>query len=139
MTVQQKQAWFTLMVVAVAFVTFFALLPSIGSHRALGAFGICGLVGLPAILSRRRGKAPLMDERDQLINRKAQFVGYRIFWIAFVLVSVIAYEIVQEILHQEVVPVYFLIGQVWFAWVLFMVSSSIAILVQYGRSHDHED
>ncbi len=139
MTVQQKQAWFTLLVVAVAFVGFLALLPSIGPSRALGAFGICGRVGLPTILSRRRGMAPILDERDQLINRKAQFVGYRIFWMAFVLLSVIAYEIVREFMHQEVVPVYFLIGQVWFAWVLFMVSSSIATLVQYGRTRDHEE
>ena len=139
MTMQQKQAWLTLSLCAVAVVAFLALVPAIGPQRAWGAFGICGFAGLPSILSRRRGTVPIMDERDQLINHQAHFIGYRIFWMAFVLLSVIAYEIVREFMHQEVVPVYFLIGQVWFAWVLFMVSSSIATLVQYGRTRDHEE
>ena len=139
MSFQQKQAWFTLVVCAVGLVAFLALIPAIGPERASGAFGICGLVGVPILYVRCRRPDLQLDERDQIISRRAQLVGYRIFWVSFVAACMLLYGTFRYAMQQALVPVDYFPGFVIGAWVLFMVSSSIATLVQYGRSHAHEE
>jgi hypothetical protein len=139
MTVQQKQAWFTLILCAAALVAYALLLPSLGPDRAFGAFGIIGFSGLPALLSRLGAGKVLMDERDQLIGRRAQLVSLRVFWIFFVSTCLISWFVVTQINNRDMVPAYFLFAMLIGAWVLYLACHSVAILVQYRLGHAHEE
>lgn len=139
MTVQQKQAWFTLAVCVAALVTYAVLLPLLGPARAWGAFGILGLAGVPALFSRRGKVKVLLDERDELIGRRAQLITLRIFWGCFVSACLITWKVVTEINHSDVIPVYFLPTMVIGAWVLYLGCHSVVILAQYKLSHAHEE
>jgi hypothetical protein len=79
----EKQAWFLLSVVVVTIAVLFTFIAFAGFVPATGAsFALLGLTGLPAF-RRRKG---LVDERDRVIANKADLVGYRVFWLAFVAV-----------------------------------------------------
>ncbi len=86
MPVLEKQAWFLLSVVADYHSRILYLCRFGGFVPATGAsFALLGLTGLPAL----RRKKKLVDERDSEIANKADLVGYRVFWLAFVAVPMV--------------------------------------------------
>ena len=138
MTVQQKQAWLIVVMCAAALVGYAVLIPLIGPQRAWGVFGIVGLAFFPGLAPGWRRAVSSMDERDQAISRRAQLMGYRVFWVCFVAVCMITWGIIRYGMHQEVMPVDYLPQGVMLAWTLFMACTSITTLVLYGRSPRHE-
>jgi hypothetical protein len=138
MTVQQKRAWLTLVLSVASVVGYGVLIPMIGPYKALGAFALLGGVALPSILPGWRKTVSSMDERDLLIYRRAQLLGLRIFWVCFVLGTVGTYEVIHYVMHKSVIPAIYLELAVWYAAALFLICSSSATLVMYGRSRDYE-
>ncbi len=71
-----------------------------------------------------------MDERDEEISRRANTIGYTIFWIAFLLCTVVyplavGYEGSVPVLYVAYAP---FLG----AWIL-MVARAVATLYLYAR------
>lgn len=85
----EKQAWFTLAVLAT--VTLFAigliLIRGGGWMPTSGALGLLGLLGLVPFFGRkeRRAGKVLEDERDREIARTAANAGYAACWVLLVL------------------------------------------------------
>ncbi len=87
MHVQEKQAWFILIVAAATLALLLLSLSVFGVHPAVfGAFGLFGLSGFAALIGRRERKAGLvvMDERDRQIALYATTGAYSVFWLLFV-------------------------------------------------------
>jgi hypothetical protein len=138
MNVQQKVAWFNIAVFVAALALYGALVPLIGASRALGAYGVLGLWGLGFFFYRRPKSGVLMDERDQLVNARAQVAGLWIFWEFFVAACMITWAVLRYFYHSDIVSVEVLPLMVVGGMVIFVLSYSIAILFQYrtGRSHE---
>ena len=140
----QKFAWFDLIVFAVTVVLYLVAVPLLAWHRhltfgaaslpALGMFGLCGLWGFgPLICDRRK-----LDERELLINQRAMILGMTLFWEVFVLSCMGFWADLSYLRHQAMVPVWFLPSLVAVGAVVFYITQSIAILVQYKRSIDDD-
>jgi hypothetical protein len=142
----QKLAWFNLVVFAAVVVLYAAAVPLLAWHfhkslaaaavPAMGAFGICGLWGLGSyFLYDRRRHAPVkLDERESLIKQRAAMIGMLLFWEVFVFSCMGVWAVLSYVRHQTTLPVGFLPGMVIAGMVVFTVTQSIAILVQYKRS-----
>jgi hypothetical protein len=140
MNVQQKVAWFNLTVFAAAAATYVALVLLWGPLPAFAAFGIFGLWGLTPFFYylRRKGKV-LVDERDQLVNLRAVLASYSIFWLCFVAACMITWSVLRYYKYQNTVSVDVLPLLVGGGMIVFMVSHSVAVLIQYGRSREREN
>ena len=139
MNMQQKVACFNLAVFATAAAAYGALVLLWGPLPAFAAFGIFGLWGLtPFFYLRRKGKV-LVDERDQLVILRAVLAGYSIFWVCFVSACMITWGVIRYYKYQDTVSVDVLPLLVGGGMIVFMVSHSVAVLIQYGRSRDREN
>ncbi len=125
MSAVQKQAWFNLIVVAVAAVTIISLYPWLGA-RAIGGAGILGLCGLGALFHWRHGRRVVIDERDELINRRAMVWAYGVVWVVFIIAVLIAPR-----LFGDSVPIAVVQNSVWVAFMILLATQSIVALVQY--------
>lgn len=134
MSALQKYAWFNLAVIALTVVVILALLPYMGT-KAAGGFGFLGLLGFGYFILRPKPGKVLIDERDDLIRRRATTLAYRVFWSLFVIVA----GILSSRLYGQngAVPVKVVQASVFAAFMLVVAVMSIAILVQYvGESKD---
>jgi hypothetical protein len=131
MTLQQKVAWFNLAVSGAAVLAYVALVPVLGAGPALGAFGICGLWGFSVLFHRRRKGQVVTDEREQLIAVRSQLAGLWVFWEAFVAACMITWAVVRYHYDRSVVPVDLLPVLVMGGMVVYGVTQSIAVLIQY--------
>src|SRR5436309_11716991 len=84
----QKFAWFNLAVIVLTLGVVLALLPFLGKG-ALGGFGFLGLIGFGPLFFRKKPGQVVIDERDQLIQRRSWVLAYSLFWVAFVLAAVL--------------------------------------------------
>ena len=136
----QRHAWFNLSVFAVAVALYLMAVPFFAWHfhrtlaaatlPSLGVFGVCGLWGFaPLICDRRK-----LDEREALINQRAAAIGVVLFWEVFVALCMGVWAYLSYVRHQATVPVGFLPFLVMLGFIVFAVTQSIAILVQYKRS-----
>jgi hypothetical protein len=84
----EKQAWFTLVVLAAAALSAAGLILMRGgwapASEALGLLGLLGLVPFFGWKARRAGRV-LEDERDREIARTASSVGFAAVWVLLVL------------------------------------------------------
>ena len=90
MHVQEKQAWFVLIIIALTLALWLTVVAVFGfSESTFAAFGFCGFAGLAPLIGRRERKAGLitMDERDKQIALNATTGGYSVFWVLFVLTA----------------------------------------------------
>lgn len=136
----QKLAWFNLIVFATGATLYLVSVPLIAWHfhktlvaasvPALGIFGLCGILGISSFICNRRN----LDEREELIDRRATMLGMTLFWEVFVLSSVGVWAIFSYIRHQTTVPVGFFPFLVFVGFIVFSVTQSVAILIQYKRS-----
>ena len=142
----QKVAWFNLIVFAIAVALYLMAVSFFEWHfhrtlgaaslNALGMFGVCGLWGFGVYFNydrKRRAKAN-MDEREQLISLRASMVGFAIFCEIFVVLCMGVWAYPSYVRHQTTVPIGFLPFLVMLCTIVFVVTQSIAILVQYKRS-----
>jgi len=125
----QKFAWFNLAVIGFTVLVVLSLMPFLRSG-ALGGLGFLGFLGLGALYFRQRPGQVLIDERDNLIMRRATILAYALFWVVFVLMAVF----VSPLLYGQDGSVPVLMVQMSVAWgfMLIYVVQSIAILVQYA-------
>jgi hypothetical protein len=140
MLIQQRVARFNLMVVAAAAVLYGALVPVLGAGPALGAFGVCGLMGLGVLFYRRgrNGSKVVLDERDQLVAVRAQILGLWVMWEFLVFGCMATWAVKRYYKHEPTISVDVLPLLLMASFVVLIVSQSIATLVQYGRSHADE-
>jgi len=140
----QKRAWFNLIVFATAATLYLVSVPLFAWHfhktlatasvPALAIFGLCGILGFSSFICDRRN----LDEREELIDRRATMLGMTLFWEVFVLSSMGVWAVFSYIRHQTTVPVGFFPFLVWVGFIVFSVTQSVAILVQYERSASND-
>src|ERR1017187_9267643 len=83
MTDSEKWAWWTLGVIALTLIAFFALVAILRSVPASqSAFALMALTVLHP-RSWRKFKGPQFDEREKEIAEKALLAGFRAVWVAF--------------------------------------------------------
>lgn len=146
----QKMAWFNLIVFAGAVVVYLVavlVLAFVGNVPldkaalpALGVFGLCGVWGFGGtfLRDRKTKKKRLLDERDQLIYRRAINAGWTVFWGVFVLVCMGIWGVIRYVKGRQTVPVDLLPGLVFLGMMVATVTQSVVILMQYGRSTSGE-
>jgi hypothetical protein len=142
----QKLAWFNLAVFAAVVVLYSAAVPllawyfhkslAVAAVPALGLFGICGLWGFGSyfLYDRRCRSRVKLDEREALIQQRAAMIGMALFWEVFVFSCMGVWAVLSYVRHQTTLPVGFLPGLVFAGMIIFTVTQSIAILVQFKRS-----
>jgi hypothetical protein len=134
MSALQRFAWFNLAVIALTLVAGLSLVPFLGKG-ALGCFGFLGLIGLGPLFFRKKPGQVLIDERDQLIQRRSWVLAYSLFWVVFVLAAALLSPLVYG--QEGAVPVWVVQCSVFCGFMLVYALGSIAILVQYaGGSGD---
>jgi hypothetical protein len=138
----QKIAWFcvicTVLALAASVVTVIIMTPRIGMPKSLFGFSLIGLAGISgfAPLIFRKNKNDIVDERDQLIQRKAAFAGFAgafLFAGAGCMIPFLA-------LGPEAAISVKWLPQIWM--IIFMSQFffySVSILVQYGRGGSHNE
>jgi hypothetical protein len=145
----QKLAWYNLTVfagavglyvVAVPLLAWLAQKPlAFAALPGLSAFGLCGLWGFGNhfLHDRRRQKKAALDERERAIFQRAMTLGWFLFWEIFVVVCVGGWGYLRYVRGQLTVPVELLPGLVFLGFVVFEVTYSVSILVQYRRDGHH--
>jgi hypothetical protein len=135
MSAMQKWAWFNLAVITLTVVAVLSLLPFLGKG-ALGGFGFLGLIGFGPLFFRRKSGQVVADERDALIQQRSWVLAYSLFWVVFVLATVLSAVIYGQ---DGAVPVWVVQSSVFCAFMLVYALHAIATLVQYaGGARDAE-
>jgi len=134
----QKIAWFTLVMLAIAFglsLAAFGLayfIFGLSARRAASGFGFIGIMGFsalaPLLFKKDKDKVQL-DERDLLIKRRAMLGAYSIFWPMFVLAAMVPFFVVGP---NGTIPVVYLPWMVFGGMFVVMLVQAIATLEQYG-------
>jgi hypothetical protein len=128
MTVAQKEAWFQLVVIAIVAIALLIAVPMMG-WKALGCFGLLGLLGFSPLFYRRRAGRIVADERDASIRRRSAAVGFSVTWCVFIGACTSALLVYGD---QGSVPVRLVEVVAWGTFALLYAVMSIATLVQYG-------
>ena len=137
----QKMAWFNLVVLLIglmlsgiavavlAFVAFVAEWPLRAALGGLGFTGIIGCIGLSPFLFRKAKGQVQFDERDQLYNMRAWFLGYGASYLFFFIVCMTTWFIYgyKGTISVNVLPLTALGGLM-----ALILVHSLAILKQYG-------
>ena len=133
MSVQEKQAWFILVVLALTVFVYAALGLAVGFHTwtagTLGLFGFAGLAPLIGLQERRRGKI-IYDERDLLIRQRAGIAAFGIVWLVFV-AGMMAPLFLRGPHATITVAAADLALMVCVATVLLFTVQSLAVVIQY--------
>lgn len=135
MNASQKEAWFNLVVVLSALVMVTALVPFLGKG-AMGGFGLLGFLGLSPVFFRKRHGAVVLDERDTQIRQRSLICAHLVFWLMFVLAAMTAPAVYG---WNGSVPVALVMASVFCGLIVLQVVSSLATLIQYGRSRGGHD
>ena len=141
MSVHQKMAWFNLSVAILAVLVYCLLIPFVGPRGAMVAWAVGALWALTPLfyLRARRTSQVVLDERDQLVQLRANLATLVVVWSCLVLGCMGTWAVLRYVKHQGMVSVEVLPGVVMAGMAIFMVTNSIAILAQYGQGRgDHE-
>jgi hypothetical protein len=134
----QKMAWFSLIMVTLAF--GLSLISVVVLHfgcglpmrRAAGGFGFIGIMGFsalaPLLFKRDKGKVEL-DERDLLIKSKATMAAYCSFWPVFVIAAMVPFFIYGP---DGTVSVKYLCSMVFGGMLIVILVQSLVTLQEYG-------
>ena len=133
MTALQKQAWYCLAVIAATCVALAALYPVLGSKASV-AFSILALIAFSVFFYSKRGKRIVWDERDTLIQRRANTLAYTVLWLAFVTAALLA-----PTYYGRDVPTAAVQNSVWVAFMILYAVQSIAVLAQYRSGAIHAE
>ena len=129
MTDSEKWAWWTLGVIALSLIAFFALVAILRNVPASqSAFALLSLAAIPAIRRQRK----LVDERDREISGKARLAAFCAVWVAFIgLVMTIGF--VKGWDATLSLPVWMLCATTWWAAILVLTVEAATTLVLYRR------
>jgi magnesium-transporting ATPase (P-type) len=129
MTNSEKWAWWTLGVIALSLIVFFALVAILRNVPASqSAFALLSLAAIPAIRRQRK----LSDERDREISGKALLAAFRAIWVAFIgLVMTVGF--VKGWDSTLSLPVWLLCATTWWGTVLVLTVEAATTLVLYRR------
>ena len=132
MTDSEKWAWWTLGVVALTLIAFFAFVATLGSGPASqSVFALLALTAVPAS-SRRKFKGRQFDEREKEIAEKALLAGFRAVWVAFIgLVMTIGFVKGWDATFS--LPVWMLSSTLWWSAMLVWAVEAVTTLVLYRR------
>jgi hypothetical protein len=135
---QQKIAWFSLIIIALALVLsvttfsigFFILdVPARKASAGFAFMGIMGLIGLTPFLFKKDKDKVKTDERDLQITRKAMLAAYSIFWLLFVAAAMVPWFIIGP---DGEITVNYLPWMVFGGMCIVMLLQSIVTLNEYG-------
>jgi hypothetical protein len=138
MHVQERQAWFILVVTVAALVVFAALVALLGFRQAdFGAFGLLGAAGIAGLIGRRERKAGrvILDERDREIERVATVAGYSMFWLLFVAAALVPFFVLGPGAVMRVPTVAFP-DAVFVAMSVVLLTRALATIILYRRGAD---
>ena len=137
MVSQQKRAWFTLGVFAIAAAAVLALLPWLGI-AACAASGLVGLSGLAPLLFRRKGgpNEVTEDERDRIISRAATATAGMASYSAMILACMIPW-FVHMFQSKKTITIHALPWIVFTGMFVFIFGHAVMTLVSYGREVRH--
>lgn len=140
---QQRHARFNLVVIGTACILYGILVSIVGTHHAvpaLGVFGMLGVLGFSSQFYRRKKTSPavVMDERDLEIKRKASLVGWGVTWLYWGLACMgpwFAISLGRGIEHvrEPAIPVFWLPMAYMAAMIVFQLAWSGAVLVLYKK------
>jgi magnesium-transporting ATPase (P-type) len=132
MTSSENWGWWTLGVIALTLIAFFALLAVLKSVPASqAAFALLALMAFHP-RSRRKITGPEFDEREKEIAEKAQLAAFRAVWVAFIgLVMTIGF--VKGWDSTLSVPVWMLSSAICWAAMLVLAVEATTTLVLYRR------
>jgi membrane protein YdbS with pleckstrin-like domain len=132
MTNSENWAWWTLGVIALTLIAFFALVAILRNVPASqSAFALMALMALHP-RSWRKFKGPQFDEREKEIAEKAQLAAFRAVWVVFIgLVMTIGF--VKGWNATLSVPVWMLSSAICWALILVLTVESVTTLVLYRR------
>lgn len=118
--------------IAVAILAFLALVAELPLRAALGGLGFMGIIGFtglsPLLFRKAKGQVEF-DERDQLYNMRAWFLGFCASYLLFVIVCMTTWFIYGPMgtISVNVLPLTVMGG-----FMALMLVHSLAILRQYG-------
>jgi hypothetical protein len=134
----QKTAWFSLIMVTLAFglslisVGVLHFVYGLPMRRAAGGFGFIGIMGLsalaPLLFKKDKDKVKL-DERDLLIRNKATMAAYCGFWPVFVIAAMVPFFIYGP---DGTVSVKYLCSMVFGGMFIVILVQSLVTLQEYG-------
>jgi hypothetical protein len=134
----QKIAWFTLVILALAFglsmatfaVGYFLL--RVPANRAAAGFGFMGIMGflglIPFLFRKEKGKVQC-DERDLMIQRNATVAAYATFWVLFVAAAMVPWFVTGP---NGTITVNYLPWMVFGGMFVVMLVQALVTLQQYG-------
>jgi hypothetical protein len=134
----QKTAWFTLIVLALALglslaafcVGYFIVgVPARRAAAGFGFIGIMGLLGLIPVLFRNDKAKVQCDERDVMIQRRANIAAYGVFWVLFVVAAMIPWFITGP---NGTITINYLPWMVFGGMFVVMLVQALVTLQQYG-------
>jgi hypothetical protein len=134
----QKTAWFTLIVLALALglslaafcVGYFIVgVPARRAAAGSGFIGIMGLLGLIPVLFRNDKAKVQCDERDVMIQRRANIAAYGVFWVLFVAAAMIPWFITGP---NGTITINYLPWMVFGGMFVVMLVQALVTLQQYG-------
>lgn len=128
----EKFAIFNISIVLLAVMIFFIIYLTVDSGKSYGAFGLIGFTALEHMFFKRKKNAAdvVEDERDKSIKLKSETGGYSFALAYLILTSSVIYFLNVD---AGVVPVHYVILLAWSGWVVYLMASSVIILVQYRR------
>jgi len=134
----QKMAWFSLVMLTLAFglslvsVGILHFVFGLPMRRAAGGFGFIGIMGFsalaPLLFKRDKSKVEL-DERDLLIKSKATMAAYCGFWPVFVIAAMVPFFVYGP---DGTVSVKYLCSMVFGGMFLVVLVQSLVTLQGYG-------
>ncbi len=140
MNMEQKTAWFILILFPIVCVGFFVL-SSIGGWKVgSAAFGLFGLIGLTPFIFRRRFTLTKIsiDERDRQICRKAYFAGGMASYLVFV-VGLMSIWATKMYAGSNMVTIHLLPLIVFCGCMIFYVVRSVVLLILYNRGNSYAE
>ena len=135
MHVQEKQAWFVLIVATVTLGLWLVVVAVFGYHEAtFGIFGLGGFSGFAPLIGHRERKAGMviMDERDKQIAQSAQRLAFCVFWGVFMLMAMGPFVILGPFatLTLRTTTICFIVFP---AMMVVFLAQSLIVVVLYRR------
>jgi hypothetical protein len=134
----QKTAWFTLIVLALALglslaafcVGYFIVgVPARRAAAGFGFIGIMGLLGLIPVLFRNDKAKVQCDERDVMIQRRANIAAYGVFCVLFAAAAMIPWFVTGP---NGTITINYLPWMVFGGMFVVMLVQALVTLQQYG-------
>ena len=126
-----KEAFYWLVLLALATTAYLIVMIFLGPIRAMGAFGLLGFAGLTPLLYLKRRQKVVWDERDGAINYRAVLVGYSVVWLVFNLVPMGIWAARFCYQGLSTISVHVLPAIVMGCSIVVWTTRAIAIVVQY--------